>query len=87
MKLYLVIPTDDAPNYSFTQRDSAYGFVVAARSPKHARKLVATAKERGEAGHGDEGADFWLAHSDVMHLGTAHAKMKEGVVLRDFNAG
>lgn len=87
MNLYLLTPVEDAPEYRFTQHDSAYGFVVAARSPKHARQLVATAKERGDEGHGDEGADFWLTSSDVKLIGTAHPKIKEGVVLRDFNAG
>lgn len=84
LTLYLLTRRDG----DVTHYDEAYGFLVAAPNPRAARKLVMTARDRGEEGPGDEG-DIWLdtSRSRIKALGTASDHVKPGVILRDFNAG
>jgi len=69
--------------------DEAMGFLVRARSEKHARKLAAGLDEHGVGEHGgpgDEGHEAWLDGKQTS-CETLPVLGPAGVLMRDFKAG
>lgn len=84
MKLYLLQAT--AKGHKQLGYDCAHGFVVRAKGPKSARKLISLAaiNHTGE-GPGDEGAEFWL-DAKLSSCTELKSEGEEEIILSDFYA-
>jgi len=78
MKIYL-LTRNESDDRSY---DEAWGFIIAAKTPEQARKLVLPQAS------GDEGCAPWLdkTRSSIEYIGKTRGDMKEGILIRDFNA-
>jgi len=83
MNLYLLEPTAEGEKISPTY-DVAIGFVIAAKTPSIARKIITTTKYTT----GDEGRDFWLnPELTKCKMIGKYCKNKEEIILWSFHAG
>lgn len=78
MNLYLLTRYSGRTAY-----DETLGLLIGAKSAKRARDI---AQEKGN--YGDEGSKAWRNPKTVRsRLLAKNAKVEEGVLLKDFNAG